>query len=105
MQANTAQIVTCTWCGAVFSPRRNGGSRQRFCSQTHRQAYHSAARRYVDDMVCGGQLSVADLKASGTACTLATEVNSTNSAPRPPLAAPCHSVGCSGDIGESVANE
>ena len=61
----------CLWCDGAFRARNNGGSQQRFCCPAHRTAYHSAARRYVKAMVAAGKVSVDELKAAGTACTLA----------------------------------
>ncbi len=34
----------CTWCGAEYEPRSNGGSAQRFCSAPCRRAFDSACR-------------------------------------------------------------
>src|SRR5262245_14154275 len=102
---NASKCPDCPWCGREYSPRQGGGSPQRFCSRTHRQAYYSAARRYVDAMLRAGKLPVAELKASRTACTLVAEAHLTGGVPRPPLAVPCCSVGCSDDIGDPVASE
>ncbi len=34
----------CTWCGAEYEPRSNGGSAQRFCSAPCRRAFDTACR-------------------------------------------------------------
>jgi hypothetical protein len=59
------------WCGAKFTPRRTGGSRQTFCGPKHREAFWAAARRWVVAAMTSGILSVEALReASPTACTL-----------------------------------
>ena len=60
----------CLWCEGEFE-RRKGGSPQRFCNSKHRDAFHSAGRRYAEHAVRSGQLTVADLRnGSPEACTL-----------------------------------
>ena len=60
----------CLWCEGEFE-RRKGGSPQRFCNSKHRDAFHSAGRRYAEHAVLSGQLTVADLRnGSPEACTL-----------------------------------
>ncbi len=78
----TAKSI-CVWCGAPFPPRKTGGSPQRFCRPSHRGAYYSAARRYVDSLVAVGELPVEVLKASGTACTLPGTRPTTSLVPDP----------------------
>ena len=51
----------CLWCGREFVPRGRGGS-QRFCVPACRDAYHAALRRWGDDAVRSGRLSVAELQ-------------------------------------------
>lgn len=60
----------CTWCGTSFLPRRSGGLPQRFCSNTCRNAFHVAARRWATKKVHEGTLSVAALKDLIEPCTL-----------------------------------
>jgi hypothetical protein len=60
----------CLWCEGEFHPRK-GGSPQRFCNSKHRDAFHSAGRRYAEHAVLNGQLTVADLRnGPAEACTL-----------------------------------
>ena len=60
----------CLWCEGEFELRK-GGSPQRFCNSKHRDAFHSAGRRYAEHAVLSGQLTVADLRnGSPEACTL-----------------------------------
>ena len=60
----------CLWCEGEFK-RRKGGSPQRFCNSKHRDAFHSAGRRYAERAVLGGLLTVPDLRnGSPEACTL-----------------------------------
>jgi len=62
----------CLWCEGEFE-RRKGGSPQRFCNSKHRDAFHSAGRRYAEHAVLSGQLTVADLRnGPAEACTLLT---------------------------------
>ena len=68
--AATAVKPACLWCDTEFEPRK-GGSPQRFCNSKHRDAFHSAGRRYAEHAVLSGQLTVADLRnGSPEACTL-----------------------------------
>jgi hypothetical protein len=57
--------VCCSWCGRGFEPRTSGGSDQRFCRAACRQAFWSAARRWVWKAVEAGLLSSEILKATG----------------------------------------
>src|SRR5947209_19976659 len=59
--AAAAVNPVCLWCETEFEPRK-GGSPQRFCNSKHRDAFHSAGRRYAEHAVLGGQLTVADLR-------------------------------------------
>ena len=60
----------CLWCEGEFEPRK-GGSPQRFCNPKHRDAFHSAGRRYAEHAVLSGILTAADLRnGSAEACTL-----------------------------------
>jgi hypothetical protein len=65
-QPVSAMEAHCLWCGRTFTPRVTGGSRQRFCSTGHRQAFWIAARRWTMRAVEAGLLSVDCLKASTT---------------------------------------
>jgi hypothetical protein len=68
--AAAAVNAICLWCESKFE-RRKGGSPQRFCNSKHRDAFHSAGRRYAEHAVLSGQLTVADLRnGSPEACTL-----------------------------------
>ena len=51
----------CLWCGREFVPRDRGAP-QRFCEAGCRDAYHTALRRWGDDAVRSGRLSVAELR-------------------------------------------
>ena len=68
--AATAVKPACLWCDTEFEPRK-GGSPQRFCDPKHRDAFHSAGRRFAEDAVLIGLLTAADLRnGSAEACTL-----------------------------------
>ena len=60
----------CRWCGTALRSRRSG-SAGRFCSARHRAAYWTACRRFGEQAVSLGVVSVAELKADSAACTLA----------------------------------
>lgn len=71
MTAAAPMTSTCIWCSEPFEPRRDGGSKQRFCSTAHRRAFESAARAYVRRAIEEGTLTVAELRnAPGTARAL-----------------------------------
>ena len=60
----------CLWCDTAFKPRK-GGSPQRFCDPKHRDAFHSAGRRFAELAVLSGLLTAADLRnGPAEACTL-----------------------------------
>jgi hypothetical protein len=65
--------VCRSWCGRAFEPRTSGGSCQRFCRAVCRQAFWSAARRWVWKAVEAGLLSSDMLKAAGTSVHACTE--------------------------------
>src|SRR5438105_3342248 len=68
--AATAVKPACLWCDTEFEPRK-GGSPQRFCDPKHRDAFHSAGRRFAEHAVLGGLLTAADLRnGPAEACTL-----------------------------------
>jgi hypothetical protein len=59
--------LECMWCGTPFEPRRDGGRAQRFCSPTCRRALDAAVRRYVNEALACGTLTIARLKAGPVA--------------------------------------
>src|SRR5438552_10513953 len=68
----TAETIkpACLWCDTEFEPRK-GGSPQRFCNSKHRDAFHSAGRRFAEHAVLSGLLTAADLRnGPAEACTL-----------------------------------
>ena len=54
--------LECVWCGVPLSRRTTSDSRRRFCSSRHRSEYYSAARRYGDELVRMGQVTIGELK-------------------------------------------
>jgi hypothetical protein len=58
--------IRCVWCGRPFTPRRTGGSAQKFCSTGHHQAFWVAARRWTIRAIETGLLSVECLKTPQT---------------------------------------
>ncbi len=62
-------IGSCFWCGSPFPPRKLGAHQKRFCSPQCRGRFHTAARRWAEQALGRGDISVADLKASVPSCT------------------------------------
>jgi hypothetical protein len=65
-----SDLLACLWCDQWFEPRR-GGSAQRFCGRGCRTAFWSALRRWGDQAIVAGGLTIADIKnGTAAACTL-----------------------------------
>src|SRR5258707_5697973 len=60
----SAEKAHCLWCGRSFTPRKTGGSAQRFCCLAHRKAFWTAARRWTMRAIETGLLTVECLKAA-----------------------------------------
>jgi hypothetical protein len=60
----------CMWCGRGFTPRRDGGKEQRFCSPTCRYALDAAGRRWIASALAVGTLTLDELR-NGAAATRA----------------------------------
>jgi hypothetical protein len=52
----------CSWCGEAFKSRARGGTAQRFCSARCRVSFHTAARRWAEQAIADGTLTVAELR-------------------------------------------
>ena len=62
----------CTWCGITYTPRRNGGSAQRFCSKDCRQDFNAACRMWAAQEYEAERLSIFTLRSclgQHTRCT------------------------------------
>jgi hypothetical protein len=60
----------CPWCRKAFAPRR-GGTPQRFCCSSCREAFWSALRRWGECAVAAGVLSLDQIRSGAAeACTL-----------------------------------
>jgi hypothetical protein len=57
-----AAFAVCVWCDHEFSPRKSGGSPQRFCCPEHRRVFHIAAHQFVLAEFSAGRLTVAEIK-------------------------------------------
>ena len=55
----------CPWCGTHFQRRSSGGTDQRFCQAACRQAFWTAARRWIGRALEAGLLSAEVLKGPG----------------------------------------
>ena len=55
--------AVCLWCDAPILARKLGAHRKKFCSPQCRGLFHNAARRWAEDALARGELSVGDLKA------------------------------------------
>ena len=53
--------MNCLWCDTPFTPRQ-GGKPQRFCSKGCRTGFHAAARKWAEQAVARGELTVAELR-------------------------------------------
>jgi hypothetical protein len=62
--------MTCAWCGRPFTPRCDGGKRQRFCREVCRRIFDAAGRRWVAGAIADGTLTLGQLR-SGPAATRA----------------------------------
>src|SRR5260370_40967352 len=71
--AESVEKAGCLWCGRVFTPRKTGGSAQRFCSTEHRKAFWTAARRWTMRAIETGLLTIDCLKATQTSVHAAGE--------------------------------
>ena len=54
--------MQCPWCGEPFTPRGDGGKRQKFCAERCRQQFHAACRVWAEDQVWYGLVPVSALK-------------------------------------------
>jgi hypothetical protein len=73
MIAAAAVKPACLWCDTEFEPRKGGGAPQRFCQPKCRDAFHSAGRRFAENAVLTGLLTVAVLRNGSLApCMLDT---------------------------------
>lgn len=59
-------ICLCPWCGSHFEPRSSGGSDQRFCRRACREAFWTAARRWIGRALEAGLLSPEVLRGPGS---------------------------------------
>ena len=57
-----AQGTGCAWCGRGFPPRTGGGLPKKFCSARHRKLFHSTARKFTEQAITLGFLTVDDLR-------------------------------------------
>ena len=61
--------ILCVWCGTAFEPRTVGAYTKKFCTPQCRGRFHTAARKWAEQALVRGVISVADLKASVSSCT------------------------------------
>ena len=66
----TSKSKRCSWCNTAFFPRKKGGVPQEYCSDTSRQTYGTAARRWVGLAISEGRLRNTDLKPPYTPCAV-----------------------------------
>jgi hypothetical protein len=68
--------ATCEWCERPFEPRL-GGSPQRFCGTKCRSTFWSALRRFAEQAIAAGTLTIADVKNGVVAaCTPLQDIES-----------------------------
>ena len=56
-----SNLTACLWCTRPFEPHR-GGSRQIFCGARCRASFHREARRWCEQEIAEGRLSVESLR-------------------------------------------
>ncbi len=59
----------CLWCGAEFLAKKVGANPKRFCSERCKNCFHSAARRWAEQALADGRISLKDLKDSASSYT------------------------------------
>jgi hypothetical protein len=60
----------CLLCDRPFQARRTGGTPKKFCCPAHRNAFHTAARKWAEKAVADGRITLDDLTRDPGACTL-----------------------------------
>lgn len=63
------EVQNCRWCGLQFVAVTVGAHRKRFCSARCKNRFHSAARRWAEQALADGRLSLKDLRAQSASCT------------------------------------
>jgi hypothetical protein len=71
----------CLLCDRPFQPRRTGGTPKKFCCPAHRNAFHTAARKWAEKAVADGRITLDDLKRDPAACTLLLTASSLSPVP------------------------
>ena len=74
----------CQWCERPFQARKIGAHDKVFCCSRCKDAYHTALRRWGQQALAAGRLSVDDLKAPAASCTTAVDVKYPQSRGRAP---------------------
>ena len=82
--------LSCFWCHRAFSPRRTGGSKQRFCSPHHRRTFFAAARAWALLAVERGLVTVETLQAAQTSVISVGTSGSTPGRVAPAWSGPIH---------------
>ena len=59
----------CPWCGVQFLAATVGTHRKRFCSVGCKNKFHSAARRWAEQALADGRITLSDLRAPSASCT------------------------------------
>src|SRR5206468_8299162 len=54
--------TSCQWCERPFRARRGGGSKQRFCGAKCRTLFWTLLRRWGEQAIAAGTLTIADVK-------------------------------------------
>jgi hypothetical protein len=76
-----SDALYCSWCDRPFRLRRTGGTPKKFCSPAHRNAFHTAARKWAEKAVADGRITLDDLKRDPGACTLLPAASSLSPLP------------------------
>jgi hypothetical protein len=70
IRLTSSEDGTCLLCDRPFQARRTGGTPKKFCSPAHRNAFHTAARKWAEKAVADGRITLDDLKRDPAASTL-----------------------------------
>lgn len=73
-------IHACSWCGKALRSRGSGSARV-FCCASHRNSFWAACRKLGERVLALDVISVADLRADPTACTLPWKGKASSLAP------------------------
>ena len=63
------EISACLWCGDEFAARTAGPHRKKFCSSPCKDGYNAALRRWAQQQIDAGKLSLDELRTQNPSYT------------------------------------